>query len=224
MDLKDLFVLIAGFMWLPLSVITGLVANKRGRFGYSWFLLSVVVTPVVTGPLLLALPRQSGGATVLAKDADPQSPIHMDQVEIMAPPKLRFIFIIMAAAMLALWGLSLIAPIENWGNPNEDGFSYAPAFWATIICLPVGLNLLAGAITGRGRHVARARNALFIGGGALLIVVAPAYCQFDGRLRIGLSVCAPPKRTSPNSARMTRNGSLATHAASIIRHTMSQIA
>jgi hypothetical protein len=50
-------VIIAGFLWLPLSVIVGLLANKRGRFGYNWFLLSVVVTPVVTGPLLLALPR-----------------------------------------------------------------------------------------------------------------------------------------------------------------------
>ena len=74
--------------------------------------------------------------------------------------------------MLVLWGLSLIPPIESWGNPNEDGFSFVPAFWATIICLPVGLYLLAGAIAGRGRHVARARNALFIGGGTLLIVVA----------------------------------------------------
>jgi hypothetical protein len=32
--------------------------------------------------------------------------------------------------MLVLWGLSLIPPIESWGNPNEDGFSYVPAFWA----------------------------------------------------------------------------------------------
>jgi len=74
--------------------------------------------------------------------------------------------------MLALWGLSLIPPIENWNNPNEDGFSYVPAFYATITCLPVGLYLVAGAIAGRGRHVARARTALFIGGGLLFLVVA----------------------------------------------------
>ena len=102
----------------------------------------------------------------------PQSPTNADQVEITASPKLRLIFIVVAAAMLVLWGLSLIPPIESWGNPNEDGVSFVPAFWATIICLPVGLYLLAGAIAGRGRHVAQARNALFIGGGTLLIVVA----------------------------------------------------
>jgi hypothetical protein len=57
-------------------------------------------------------------------------------------------------------------------HPNEDGFSYVPAAYATITCLPVGLYLLAGAIAGRGRHVARARTALFIGGGLLFLVVA----------------------------------------------------
>jgi hypothetical protein len=58
------------------------------------------------------------------------------------------------------------------GNPNEDGFSYLPFFWATIICLPVAAYLLAGAIAGRGRHLARARSALIVGGGTLFIVVA----------------------------------------------------
>jgi hypothetical protein len=124
------------------------------------------------GPLLLALSRQSGIATAPPKDVEGQSPNNVDQVEITASPTLRLIFIVVAAAMLVVLGLSLIPPIESWGHPNEDGFSYVPAFWATIICLPVGLYLLAGAIAGRGRHVARARNALFIGGGTLLIVVA----------------------------------------------------
>ena len=96
----------------------------------------------------------------------------MNQVRITASPKLRVIFVVGAAVMLVLWGLSLIPPIENWDNPNEDGFSYVPAAYATITCLPVGLYLLAGAIAGRGRHVARARTALFIGGGLLFLVVA----------------------------------------------------
>ena len=46
--------------------------------------------------------------------------------------------------MLALWGWSLVPPIENWGNPNEDGFSYVPVFYTTITCLPVGTYLLVG--------------------------------------------------------------------------------
>jgi len=30
----------------------------RGRVGYGWFLLALFVSPLIVGPLLLALPRQ----------------------------------------------------------------------------------------------------------------------------------------------------------------------
>ena len=81
-------------------------------------------------------------------------------------------FAVAAAIMFALWGWSLVPPIENWGNPNEDGFSYIGVFYATIICLPVGLFLLVGAISRRGRHVRRARVALFAAAGIAVVVVA----------------------------------------------------
>jgi Na+-driven multidrug efflux pump len=96
----------------------------------------------------------------------------MDQAVITASPRLRIIFLVVAALMLVLWGWSLIPPIENWNNPYEDGFSYVGVFYASIICLPAGLFLLTGAIAGHGRHVVRARSALFVGGGTLFIVVA----------------------------------------------------
>ena len=96
----------------------------------------------------------------------------MDQAtEIIASPKLRAIFFAFAAVMLALWGWSLVPPIENWGNPNEDGFSYIPVFYATPICLPVGLYLLVGAIAGHDRYVRRARIAFFIAAGITILVV-----------------------------------------------------
>jgi hypothetical protein len=94
------------------------------------------------------------------------------ETDMAASPRLRIIFAVGAAIMLALWGWSLVPPIQNWGNPNEDGFSYVPLFWATITCLPVGLFLLAGAIIGRGRPVARARHALWLGGALIALVVA----------------------------------------------------
>ena len=47
--------------------------------------------------------------------------------EMTASPRLRAMFAISAAIMLALWGWSLVPPIENWGNPNEDGFSTSPS-------------------------------------------------------------------------------------------------
>jgi heme/copper-type cytochrome/quinol oxidase subunit 3 len=91
--------------------------------------------------------------------------------EITASPKLRSMFAVAAFVMLVLWGWSFVPPIENWGNPNEDGFSYAPVFYTTIICLPVGIYLLIGAIAGHGRYVRRARTALFIAAGITLLVV-----------------------------------------------------
>jgi hypothetical protein len=84
---------------------------------------------------------------------------------------LRARFAVAASIMLALWGWSLVPPIENWRNPNEDGFSYVPVFFATITCLPVGIYLLVGAIAGHGRYVSRARIAFFIAAGITLLVL-----------------------------------------------------
>ncbi len=92
--------------------------------------------------------------------------------EIAASPKLRAMFAVAASIMFALWGWSLVPPIENWGNPYEGGFSYVPAFYTTITCLPVGIYLLIGAIAGRGRYVRRARIAFFIAAGITSLVVA----------------------------------------------------
>ena len=91
--------------------------------------------------------------------------------EITASSKLRAKFAVAATIMFALWGWSLVPPIENWGNPNEDGFSYVAAFYTTITCFPVGILLLIGAASGRGRKVTRARIAFFIAAGITLLVV-----------------------------------------------------
>jgi hypothetical protein len=111
----------------------------------------------------------------------------MDQTDIAAPPKLRLTFAVGAAVMLALWGWSLWPAIENWNNPNEDGFSLVPGFWGTICCLPAGLFLLAGAIVSRGRAVSRARKALYVGGAVLLIIVAFLILQWaDAKFHLGI--------------------------------------
>jgi hypothetical protein len=96
----------------------------------------------------------------------------MQQSDIAAPPMLRASFVVIAISMFALWCWSLVPPIENWGNPREDGFSYVGVFWATLTCLPVGVFLLIGAAVGRGRHATRATTALLVGGVLLLLVVA----------------------------------------------------
>lgn len=92
--------------------------------------------------------------------------------DITASSRLRSVFAVAGLIMLALWGWSFVPPIQNWGNPNEDGFSYAPLFYTTIVCLPLGIVLLAGAAAGHGRYVRRARTAFFVAAGINLMVVA----------------------------------------------------
>ena len=92
--------------------------------------------------------------------------------EIVASAGRRTLFAVAAAIMFALWGWSLVPPIQNWGNRYDDGFSYVGVFYTTLICVPVGLFLLAGAIAGRGRSVGRARVAFFVAAAITVIVVA----------------------------------------------------
>ena len=92
--------------------------------------------------------------------------------EITASPRRRSMFAVAAAIMLGFWAWSFGPPIQNWANPNEDGFSYVPLFYTTIFCLPLGLFLLIGAIAGHGRYVRRARIAFFIAAVVTFIVAA----------------------------------------------------
>jgi hypothetical protein len=46
------------FAWIAFAVVVGVAASTRGRVGYGWFLLSLVISPLIVGPLVLALPRQ----------------------------------------------------------------------------------------------------------------------------------------------------------------------
>ena len=95
-----------------------------------------------------------------------------------ASPTLRAAFLAVGAGNLALWFASLIPPYQSWGNPNEDGFSYIPVFYATLTTLPVGIYLLIGAIIGQGKPVRRARKALYIGIALLVIVVGFRIFQY----------------------------------------------
>lgn len=96
----------------------------------------------------------------------------MNQTNIIASPKLRAAFFLGAAVMLAVWGWSLVPAIESRNNPNEDGFSFIPAFYGTLTFLPLGLIALVGGLVGRGKSVARGRTALIIGLAMMAIIAA----------------------------------------------------
>lgn len=102
----------------------------------------------------------------------------MNETGVTASPKRRVGFLVVGALMVALWGWSLVPPIENWNNAHEDGFSYVGVFYATPICLPIGFVLLTGALVGRGRSAQRAGTAMFMGCAVLFIVVAFLIFQY----------------------------------------------
>jgi uncharacterized membrane protein len=44
--------------WIVLAIAAGAVASAKGRSGIGWFLLSLLITPVLTLLMLAALPNQ----------------------------------------------------------------------------------------------------------------------------------------------------------------------
>jgi hypothetical protein len=48
--------------WFVCAIVVGLIAGSRGRNGFGWFLLAMVISPLLAGILAIALPnlRRSG--------------------------------------------------------------------------------------------------------------------------------------------------------------------
>jgi hypothetical protein len=44
--------------WVLLAIVVGIAANSRGRSGAAWFFLAVIVSPLISGLLVLALPNR----------------------------------------------------------------------------------------------------------------------------------------------------------------------
>lgn len=44
------------FLWFCLAIVVGVAAGTRGRNGFGWFLLAAVLSPLIAGLLVLALP------------------------------------------------------------------------------------------------------------------------------------------------------------------------
>jgi len=53
--------------WLALAVIVAVAANTRGRSSAVWVLLAIVISPLLAGLLLLALPRLDNGHAIFSK-------------------------------------------------------------------------------------------------------------------------------------------------------------
>ena len=47
----------ATLFWLGLAIVVGVAGDTRGRNGFGWFILAIVISPLLAGLLLIALPR-----------------------------------------------------------------------------------------------------------------------------------------------------------------------
>ena len=52
------------FFWVGFAVIVAVAANTRGHNGVGWFFLALLISPLLAGLLVLAMPRISGDELV----------------------------------------------------------------------------------------------------------------------------------------------------------------
>jgi len=78
--------------------------------------------------------------------------------------RLRGRYMLAGAVMLSLWGASLVALFHE-----GSGFNIVASTFATFTFFPLGLIAMWGGFSGSEASMQRARNALFAGGGLLLV-------------------------------------------------------
>jgi len=78
--------------------------------------------------------------------------------------RLRGRYMLAGAVMLSLWGASLVALFHE-----GSGFNIVASTFATFTFFPFGLIAMWGGFSGSEASMQRARNALFAGGGLLLL-------------------------------------------------------
>jgi hypothetical protein len=50
------------FFYFGFACVCGVLANTRGRNGFGWFVLALLMSPILAGAFLLALPKGEGVA------------------------------------------------------------------------------------------------------------------------------------------------------------------
>jgi hypothetical protein len=43
-------------IWLTFAILVGVAASSRGRFGFGWFCLAIILSPLIAILVLLVLP------------------------------------------------------------------------------------------------------------------------------------------------------------------------
>jgi hypothetical protein len=48
--------ILVGIIWVVLAFVIGVAAQRRDRSGFGWFLLAILLSPLIVGILLAVLP------------------------------------------------------------------------------------------------------------------------------------------------------------------------
>jgi hypothetical protein len=96
--------LYAAFFWIALCIIVAIAANTRGRSPIGWFFCAMLISPLIGGLLLLALPQLEIASGPI------RSPEWFEERQ-----RRRAIVawigaavLVSAAALLVLWGFRMI--------------------------------------------------------------------------------------------------------------------
>ncbi|MGH3429371.1 MAG: hypothetical protein ACRDQZ_17695 [Mycobacteriales bacterium] len=61
------------YLYFLLAVLIGIVATIRGRSWWRWFLISLFITPLIGGLLVMVLPREPAGYALSDYQGEPRS-------------------------------------------------------------------------------------------------------------------------------------------------------
>lgn len=63
-------IFILGIIWFVVAIVVGVAAHQRGRNGVLWFLLAVLLSPLIAGLLLILFPMRGPAPVDRARVGD----------------------------------------------------------------------------------------------------------------------------------------------------------
>lgn len=177
--------------WIVVAIIVGVVANSRGRSGFGWFVLAVVVSPVIAFLLVIVLPRRNmsrsaAGGAIMGESVPTQSFTFGRAVVIVLALIAAFIVAGIAVAM------GIVAP--DWrgvdSDPIERATFFIVAFFATSF---VGMAVILPAVAVIAvAEIMRIRTFLYYGfAGGLLGLASYFTSDISARLENTTDVVPP---------------------------------
>lgn len=165
-------IVILPIIWLVLSVLVGLWASRKGRSGFGFFLLAVIISPLVAGLIVLIIRPATveptsfiltdNGATIRFTDTKHwrDSRSEMRRPLSVGDKRLR-LSVLFACAMEAAFIVFLTVFLLQHADPRGDGMEMVYVGFAFIlIFLPFTLPALILARNGRWLVLAAALAAL----------------------------------------------------------------